>query len=61
MSCQIRVSDLYVDKASTILSAAEGAKVIVEQALHQLQLDMRAQVEKYEQLQEARRYFFDSA
>ena len=30
-----------------------------ERALHELQLDMRSQVEKYEQLQEARRSVLD--
>ena len=35
--------------------AAEAAKVKAEQAVHELQLDMRGQVEKYNQLQEARR------
>ena len=38
------------------LCAAEGAKVTAERALHELQLDMRSQVEKYNQLHEARRY-----
>lgn len=38
------------------LHAAEAGKVTAERALHELQLDMRSQVEKYNQLQEARRY-----
>ena len=38
------------------MHAAESAKVTAERALHELQLDMRSQVEKYNQLHEARRY-----
>ena len=38
-----------------LLRIAEGAKVKAERALHELQLDMRSQVEKYNQLHEARR------
>lgn len=34
---------------------AEAAKVTAERAVHELQLDMRSQVEKYNQLHEARR------
>ena len=36
--------------------AAEAAKVTAERAVHELQLDLRSQVEKYSQLQESRRY-----
>ena len=34
---------------------AEGEKVSAQRALHELQLDMQAQVQKYTQLQQARR------
>ncbi|KAL3149281.1 hypothetical protein ABBQ32_002097 [Trebouxia sp. C0010 RCD-2024] len=38
------------------LQQTEAGKVTAERALHELQLDMRSQVEKYNQLQEARRH-----
>ena len=38
------------------MCVAEAGKVTAEQAVHELQLDLRSQVEKYNQLHEARRY-----
>ena len=63
------VSDSFIDASSLsglrsrpfrrlfqyLLSCSEGAKVTAQRALHELQLDMQAQVQKYTQLEQARR------
>lgn len=52
-------TDQFEDKILELqqkLHQTEAAKVTAERAVHELQLDLRSQVEKYNQLQESRRH-----
>lgn len=48
--------EVRIQELQQILKQTESSKVTAERALHELQLDMRSQIEKYDQLQEARRH-----
>ncbi|KAL0023072.1 hypothetical protein WJX79_008756 [Trebouxia sp. C0005] len=48
--------EVRIQELQQMLKQTESSKVTAERALHELQLDMRGQIEKYDQLQEARRH-----